>query len=179
MQQNFATIEDPLSSASGPAGRPSIMAEQKKIIRTFVPFKTVLPVSATALTPLYGVGATGSAEEWTELAGVFFTGDHPCWFLGTDKTGLQTYKAAWSVVNAFTASDILSPDTDAGREFLVYSEEVCMLESPAYPMFNIAPLLGSITRRSSSILQLMLPRSNIRHGSPNGPPRSIIFESGV
>lgn len=126
MQQNFATIEDPPASIAGPAGRPGIMAEQKKIIRAFVPFKTALPVSATALKPLYGE-ESGSDEERTELAGVFFTGDNPCWFLGTDKTGLQTYKAAWSVVNAFTSSDILSSSSDTGREFLVYSEEVWIL----------------------------------------------------
>jgi cleavage and polyadenylation specificity factor subunit 1 len=80
----------------------SILAEQKKISRQLLPFIT---------SPAPGVS----------YAGVFLTGDKPCWILSTDKGGTKIYPSGNSVVHAFTACSVWESQGD----FLQYSEEVC------------------------------------------------------
>lgn len=122
LQQNFNTVDDTSAAITNSTGRPGILAEQKKIVRTFVPFKTTVPIATTSAMPFRG--SDPAVEQTQELAGVFFTGDNSCWFLGTDKAGLNAYKTSWSAVSAFTPSDLLATGSDVGRQFLVYSEEV-------------------------------------------------------
>lgn len=78
----------------------SIIAEQKRVLRMFIPFVT---------TP-----ASGST-----LAGVFFTGDRPSWILATDKSGMQLYPSGHAVVHAFTPCSLWESKGD----FLLYSDE--------------------------------------------------------
>lgn len=82
-------------------GDKSIIAEQKRISRTFVPFVT---------TPAPG----------TTYSGVFFTGDRPNWILAGNKSGVQIYPSGHSVVHAFTACSLWESKGD----FLLYTEEV-------------------------------------------------------
>ncbi|KAF8633074.1 hypothetical protein AX15_001523 [Amanita polypyramis BW_CC] len=77
----------------------SIIAEQKRISRTFVPFTSTI----------------GS----TALSGVFFTGDNPNWILATDKGGLNLYPSGHNVVHTFTACSLW----ESKSEFLVYTDE--------------------------------------------------------
>ena len=78
----------------------SIIAEQKRISRTFVPFTSTI----------------GSIT----LAGIFFTGDNPNWILATDKGGLRLYPSGHNVVHTFTACSLW----ESKSEFLVYTDEV-------------------------------------------------------
>ncbi|CAA7257397.1 unnamed protein product [Cyclocybe aegerita] len=78
----------------------SILAEQKRISRTFVPFVT---------SPAPGVS----------YSGVFFTGDRPNWILAGNKSGVQIYPSGHSVVHAFTACSLW----DSKGDFLLYTEE--------------------------------------------------------
>ncbi|KAL1736023.1 CPSF A subunit region-domain-containing protein [Schizophyllum commune] len=73
-----------------------ILAEQKKALRTFVPFACV-----------------------AAPAGVFFTGDRPHWIVATDKGGVQMYPSGHAAVYAFSACTLWERST----EFLIYSEE--------------------------------------------------------
>lgn len=82
-------------------GDKSIIAEQKRISRTFFPFVT---------TPAPG----------TTYSGVFFTGDRPNWILAGNKSGVQIYPSGHSVVHAFTACSLWESKGD----FLLYTEEV-------------------------------------------------------
>jgi len=82
-------------------GEKSIIAEQKRVLRMFIPFFT---------SPAAG----------TTLSGVFFTGDRPSWILGTDKSGVRVYPSGHNVVHAFTACSLW----DSKGDFLLYSEEV-------------------------------------------------------
>ena len=79
----------------------SIIAEQKRVLRMFIPFVT---------TPASG----------TTLSGVFFTGDRPSWILATDKSGVQLYPSGHAVVHAFTPCSLWESKGD----FLLYSDEV-------------------------------------------------------
>lgn len=79
----------------------SVLAEQKKISRLFVPFVT---------SPVPG----------TTFSGVFLTGDRPCWILSTDKGGIRLFPSGHSVVHAFTACSLWESKGD----FLLYSDEV-------------------------------------------------------
>lgn len=79
----------------------SVLAEQKRISRLFIPF-------VTSPTP----GQT--------FSGVFFTGDRPCWILSTDKGGVKIFPSGHSVVHAFTACSVWESKGD----FLLYTEEV-------------------------------------------------------
>ncbi|KAF9008327.1 CPSF A subunit region-domain-containing protein [Cyathus striatus] len=81
-------------------GERSIIAEQKKIMRLFVPFVT---------SPAPGV----------TYSGVFFTGDRPNWILSTDKSGMQIYPSGHAVVHAFTPCSLWESKGD----FLLYTEE--------------------------------------------------------
>ncbi|KAF7329846.1 Cleavage and polyadenylation specific protein [Mycena kentingensis (nom. inval.)] len=80
----------------------SILAEQKRISRQFVPFVTTHP-SVPGKT----------------LSGVFFTGDKPNWILGTDKSALKMIPSGHVVVYSFTQSTLW----DSRADFLVYSDE--------------------------------------------------------
>ncbi len=82
----------------------SIIAEQKRISRTLVPFVT----SPTPITTYFGV---------------FFTGDRPNWILASNKSGVQIYPSGHSVVHAFTACSLWESKGD----FLLYTEEVCLV----------------------------------------------------
>ena len=79
----------------------SIIAEQKRVLRMFIPFVT---------TPASGC----------TLSGVFFTGDRPSWILATDKSGVQLYPSGHAVVHAFTSCSLWESKGD----FLLYSDEV-------------------------------------------------------
>ncbi len=79
----------------------SIIAEQKRISRNFVPFVT-------------------SPAPGTRFSGVFFTGDRPNWILASNKSGVQIYPSGHSVVHAFTACSLWESKGD----FLLYTEEV-------------------------------------------------------
>lgn len=79
----------------------SIIAEQKRISRNFVPFVT---------SPAPGI----------TYSGVFFTGDRPNWITSTNKSGVQIYPSGHSVVHAFTACSLWESKGD----FLLYTEEV-------------------------------------------------------
>ncbi|KAG6820213.1 hypothetical protein H0H93_003867 [Arthromyces matolae] len=81
-------------------GEKSILAEQKRVLRMFIPFVT---------TPTPG----------TTYSGVFFTGDRPSWILSTDKCGLHLYPSGHNVVHAFTSCSLWESKGD----FLLYSEE--------------------------------------------------------
>ncbi|KDR76540.1 hypothetical protein GALMADRAFT_246929 [Galerina marginata CBS 339.88] len=78
----------------------SIIAEQKKISRNFIPFVT-------------------SPTPGTTFSGVFFTGDRPNWILAGNKSGVQIYPSGHSVVHAFTACSLWESKGD----FLLYTEE--------------------------------------------------------
>ncbi|KAH6906093.1 hypothetical protein BKA70DRAFT_1191418 [Coprinopsis sp. MPI-PUGE-AT-0042] len=71
----------------GESGEPKVLAEVKRVHRTFVPFVTHLRTSTPS-------GAGG--VEQTTYSGVFFTGDRPNWILGTDKGGIQIFPSAGS-----------------------------------------------------------------------------------
>lgn len=78
----------------------TVLAEQKRISRVFVPFIT-------------------SPNPNQTLFGVFFTGDRPSWIIGTDKGGVNIFPSGHGVVHAFTACSLW----DSKSEFLVYSDE--------------------------------------------------------
>ncbi|OJA10745.1 hypothetical protein AZE42_07268 [Rhizopogon vesiculosus] len=78
----------------------TVLAEHKKISRTFVPFVT-------------------SPNTECILAGVFLTGDRPCWIIATDKGGLKVVPSGHNVVHAFTACSLWESKGD----FLLYSDE--------------------------------------------------------
>ncbi|KAF8970332.1 CPSF A subunit region-domain-containing protein [Flammula alnicola] len=81
-------------------GEKSIIAEQKRISRNFVPFVT-------------------SPTPGTTFSGVFFTGDRPNWIISGNKSGVQIYPSGHSVVHAFTACSLWESKGD----FLLYTEE--------------------------------------------------------
>ncbi|KAJ7624997.1 CPSF A subunit region-domain-containing protein [Mycena polygramma] len=92
-------------SKSFPIQRPdeadkSIIAEQRRISRQFIPFLTSRPSGHT-------------------LSGVFFTGDRPSWILATNKSCVKIHPSGHSVVHAFTACSLWESKGD----FLLYSEE--------------------------------------------------------
>ncbi|KAF8886806.1 CPSF A subunit region-domain-containing protein [Infundibulicybe gibba] len=95
----------------------SVIAEQKKISRTFVPFVT-------------------SPQPGTTFSGVFFTGENPSWIMATNKGGLQLYPSGHSVVHAFTSCSLWESKGD----FLLYTDEVRALTSIQYCSH---PLQGS------------------------------------
>ncbi|KAJ3476928.1 hypothetical protein NLI96_g10812 [Meripilus lineatus] len=78
----------------------TVLAEQKKISRLFIPFVT---------SPVPG----------TTFSGVFLTGDRPCWILSTDTGGIRLFPSGHSVVHAFTACSLWESKSD----FLLYSDE--------------------------------------------------------
>jgi cleavage and polyadenylation specificity factor subunit 1 len=92
----------------------SIIAEQKRISRTFVPFVT---------SPSPGI----------TYSGVFFTGDRPNWILASNKSGVQIYPSGHNVVHAFTACSLW----ESRGDFLLYTEEV---RSDVIVSFNVIHL---------------------------------------
>ncbi|KAH0834713.1 CPSF A subunit region-domain-containing protein [Lanmaoa asiatica] len=84
----------------------TVLAEQKRISRTFVPFVTSPTTSL-------------NVNEGHTLTGVFFTGDRPSWIVRTDKGGLKLFPSGHAVVHAFTACSLW----ESKAEFLVYSDE--------------------------------------------------------
>ncbi|CAK5269347.1 unnamed protein product [Mycena citricolor] len=83
-----------------------IIAEQKRILRQFLPFTTLRP----------------SGEP---ISGVFFTGDRPSWILATDKSAVKIIPSGHSVVHAFSPTSLW----DSRGDFLLYSEEgPCLVE---------------------------------------------------
>ena len=85
------------------AQEKSVLAEQKKIQRLFVPFVT-------------------SPTPETTFTGVFFTGDRPCWILGTDKGGIRVHSSGHTVVHSFTACSLW----ESRGDFLLYTDEVSL-----------------------------------------------------
>ncbi|KAL0578769.1 mRNA cleavage and polyadenylation factor subunit [Marasmius crinis-equi] len=82
-------------------GAQGIIAEQKRIVRHFIPF-TTKPVNSSST-----------------YSGVFFTGENPSWILGTDKGGLKLFPSGHNVVHAFTMCSMWESKGD----FMVYSDE--------------------------------------------------------
>ncbi|KAH7925063.1 hypothetical protein BV22DRAFT_1119797 [Leucogyrophana mollusca] len=78
----------------------TVLAEQKRISRTFIPFVT-------------------SPNPGCTLAGVFFTGDKPSWILATDRGGVKMFPSGHALVHSFTACSLWESKGD----FLVYSDE--------------------------------------------------------
>ncbi|KAF7366615.1 Protein CFT1 [Mycena sanguinolenta] len=78
----------------------SIIAEQKRISRQFIPFFTSYPAGQN-------------------LSGVFFTGDRPSWILATNKSRVKILPSGHSVVHAFTQCSLWESKGD----FLLYSDE--------------------------------------------------------
>ncbi|KAI0313592.1 CPSF A subunit region-domain-containing protein [Amylostereum chailletii] len=78
----------------------SVLAEQRRISRQFIPF-------VTSPTPN------------SSFSGVFFTGDRPCWILGTDRAGLKIHPSGHAVVHSFTSCSLW----DSKGDFLLYTEE--------------------------------------------------------
>ncbi|KAJ7164986.1 CPSF A subunit region-domain-containing protein [Mycena filopes] len=97
----------------------SILAEQKRISRQFIPFVTSRPGGQS-------------------MTGVFFTGDRPSWILATNKSCVKIHPSGHSVVHAFTACSLW----DSKGDFLLYSEEgPSLLEW--LPNFNLDSALPS------------------------------------
>ncbi|KAJ7216585.1 CPSF A subunit region-domain-containing protein [Mycena pura] len=78
----------------------SILAEQKRISRQFIPFVTTRPSGHP-------------------LSGVFFTGDRPSWILAMDKSPVRIHPSGHAVVHSFTPCSLW----DSKGDFLVYSDE--------------------------------------------------------
>ncbi|KAJ7747964.1 CPSF A subunit region-domain-containing protein [Mycena maculata] len=105
----------------------SIIAEQKRISRQFIPFVTSRPSGQS-------------------LSGVFFTGDRPSWILATNKSCVKIIPSGHSVAHAFTACSLW----DSKGDFLLYSEEgPSLLEW--LPDFNLdGPLPSKFVPRGRS-----------------------------
>ena len=84
----------------------SVLAEQKRISRSLVPFVT-------------------SPSPETTFSGVFLTGDRPCWILSTNKGGVKLHPSGHAVVHSFTTCSLWQSKGD----FLLYTEEVKCLVS--------------------------------------------------
>ncbi|KAG7097937.1 hypothetical protein E1B28_005248 [Marasmius oreades] len=82
-------------------GAQGIIAEQKRIIRQFVPFVT---------KPAHGT---------SKFSGVFLTGENPSWILSTDKGGIRLFPSGHAVVHAFTLCSMW----ESRGDFMVYSDE--------------------------------------------------------
>ena len=133
----------------------SILAEQKRVVRLFIPFVT---------SPSFEV----------KLAGVFFTGDHPCWILAKNRDGVKIHSCGYSVVNSFTACSLWESKGD----FLMYTDEVCT------PIFFSGVLASTLTMdlQGPCLLEWM-PNINIGTSMPScyvSRPRTytnVIFDA--
>lgn len=86
----------------------SILAEQKRISRTLIPF--VMHSSSP-------IEIGGSL---VQQSGVFFTGNNPTWFIRTRRGGVHAYPSGHNVVHAFTACSLW----ESRNDFLLYTDEV-------------------------------------------------------
>ena len=129
--------QDDAGAAGTSEKGPGILAEQKKILRNFVPFVTTAPTEGTV------------QPAPTTYSGVFFTGDRPNWIVGGDKTGVQVYPSGHGVVHAFTACSLW----DSRGDFLLYTEEVGgFAQWSALRLINITLMLGSMSSRMGTQL---------------------------
>lgn len=80
----------------------TVLAEQKRILRTFIPFVTTPPSGTTS------------------FSGVFLTGDRPHWILATDKSGVNIIPSGHNIVHSFTTCSLWGSKGD----FLLYTDEV-------------------------------------------------------
>lgn len=65
----------------------------------------------------------GSPQNSTR-SGIFLTGDHALWILGSEKCGIQIHRCQWSSVSAFTATTIYqnSSDKQSPRDFIMHTD---------------------------------------------------------
>lgn len=141
--------QDDAGAAGTSEKGPGILAEQKKILRNFVPFVTTAPTEGTV------------QPAPTTYSGVFFTGDRPNWIVGGDKTGVQVYPSGHGVVHAFTACSLW----DSRGDFLLYTEEVGgFAQWSTLRLINITLMLGSMSSRMGTQL-------------PTGRPTAISFDT--
>ena len=105
LQISFAKMRTELFEArqTNPTAKSSILAEQRRALRTFIPFST-------------------SPSPESTLHGVFVTGDQPCWILATDKDGLRVHSCGFQAVNSFTSCSIWNSRGD----FLMHTDEVSL-----------------------------------------------------
>lgn len=85
-----------------PAEKASIIAEQRRALRSLIPFVTTTSAS--------------SREE----CGIFITGDEPTWIVASDKSGLKMHSSVWNSVNSLTACSLWGSKSD----FLMHTDEV-------------------------------------------------------
>ena len=83
--------------------RPSI-TEQRRVLRQLVPFQT-------------------SPSPEVTLNGVFFTGEQPCWIVGSAKDGVKIHTCSYTIVHSFTACSLW----DSKADFLMCTDEVRIL----------------------------------------------------
>ncbi|TDL22024.1 hypothetical protein BD410DRAFT_828742 [Rickenella mellea] len=123
----------------------TVLLEHKRISRNLIPFVT-------------------SPHPQQTLSGVFFTGDQPCWILGTDKGGIKIHPCGYSVVHSFTACSIW----ESRGDFLMYTDEgPCLLEW--MPELNLA---GALPCRS-------VPRSRAYTNVTYDPSTGLIVAASV
>ena len=114
LQINFAKMRTEIFEArqANPVEKSSILAEQRRALRTFIPFST-------------------SPSPESTLHGVFVTGEQPCWILGTDKDGLKVHSCGFQAVNSFTSCSIWNSKGD----FLMHTDEVSLMRCPRSSYF--------------------------------------------
>ena len=91
-----------------PAEKTSIIAEQRRALRSLIPFTT---------TP-----SSSSEGEACSINGIFVTGDEPTWIVASDKSGLKAHPSCWNSVNSLAACSIW----DSKSDFLMHTDEVSL-----------------------------------------------------
>lgn len=113
--------------------KTSIIAEQRRALRSLVPFTTTPP--------------TPSAQQEHSLSGVFVTGDEPTWIIATDKEGLKAHASCWQSVNSLTACSIW----DSKSDFLMHTDEVrTFISLELYRLVSAGPLSRRVDSRYQS-----------------------------
>ncbi|KAJ3793908.1 CPSF A subunit region-domain-containing protein [Lentinula aff. detonsa] len=118
LSKTFELQNSNITSAGGGG-----LADQKKITRIFIPFRTP---TATSTSSFSVSPRQPDKQEATTYSGVFFTGENPSWIISTDRGGVHLYPSGHAVVHAFTACPILASKDSrggSGGEFLIYSDE--------------------------------------------------------
>ena len=87
--------------------KTSSLAEQRRALRTLIPFTTTPPTQSPS-SPV------------NPMSGVFVTGDEPTWIIATDKEGLQSHPCGWQSVNSLTTCSLW----DSRSDFLMHTDEV-------------------------------------------------------
>ena len=90
-----------------PFEKISSLAEQRRALRTLIPFTTTPPAQLPS-SPV------------SPISGVFVTGDEPTWIIATDKEGLQSHSCGWQSVNSLTTCSLW----DSKSDFLMHTDEV-------------------------------------------------------